>query len=69
MLLNNSLDNEYWVCLFGTNPNNNPTWDINDSITMEEIQNTVLEMKNNKAPGPPNIYLILIFKIQFHILS
>jgi len=55
MLLNNSLDNEYWVCLFGTNPNNNPTWDINDSITMEEIQNTVLDMKNNKAPGPDGI--------------
>ena len=36
-----SLDNEYWVSLFGTNPNNNLTWDINDSITMEEIQNTV----------------------------
>jgi len=50
-----SLDNEYWVSLFGTNPNNNPTWDINDSITMEEIQNTVLEMKNNKAPGPDGI--------------
>ena len=29
--------------------------DINDSITMEEIQNTVLEMKNNKAPGPDGI--------------
>jgi len=25
-----SLDNEYWVNLFGTNSNNNPTWDIND---------------------------------------
>jgi len=36
-----SLDNEYWVNLFGINPNNNPTWDINDPITMEEIQNTV----------------------------
>jgi len=58
MLLNNSLDNEYWVCLFGTNPNNNPTWDINDSITMEEIQNTVLDMKNNKAPGPDGIPII-----------
>ena len=32
-----SLDNEYWVSLFRTNPNNNPTWNINDSITMEEI--------------------------------
>jgi len=36
-----SLDNEYWVNLFRINPNNNPTWDINDPITMEEIQNTV----------------------------
>ena len=50
-----SLDNEYWVSLFGTNPNNNLTWDINDSITMEEIQNTVLDMKNNKAPDPDGI--------------
>ena len=50
-----SLDNEYWVSLIGTNPNNNPTWNINDPITMEEIQNTVLEMKNNKAPGPDGI--------------
>ena len=50
-----SLDNEYWVSLFGTNPNNNPTWDINDFITMEEIQNTVLDMKNNKAPEPDGI--------------
>ena len=50
-----SSDNEYWVSLFGTNPNNNPTWDINDFITMEEIQNTVLDMKNNKAPGPDDI--------------
>jgi len=53
------LDNKYWVSLFGTNPNNNLTWDINDSITMEEIQNTVLEMKNNKAPGP------MVFRLNF----
>jgi len=44
------LDNEYWVNLFGINPNNNPTWDINDHITVEEIQKTVLDIKNNKAP-------------------
>ena len=50
-----SLDNECWVNLFGTNPNNNPTWNINDPITMEEIQNTVLDMKNNKAPDPDGI--------------
>ena len=49
------MDNEYWVSLFGTNPNNNLTWDINDSISMEEIQNTVLSMKFNKAPGPDGI--------------
>ena len=49
------MDNEYWVSLFGTNPNNNPTWDINDPITMEEVQNTVLDMNNNKAPGPDGI--------------
>ena len=50
-----SLDNKYWENLFGSNPNNNPTWDINDPITMEEIHNTVLDMKNNKAPGPDGI--------------
>ena len=50
-----SLDNEYWVNLFGTNPNNNPTWNINDPVTMEEIRNIVLDMKNNKAPGPDGI--------------
>jgi len=33
-------------------PNNKPTLDINDFITMEEIQNTVLDMKNNKTPWP-----------------
>ena len=54
-LTQHSLDNEYWVNLFGTNPNNNLTLDINDPITMEEIQNTVLDMKTNKAPGPDGI--------------
>ena len=49
------MDNEYWVSLFRTNPSNNPTWNINDSITMEEIQKTVLDMKNNKAPEPDGI--------------
>ena len=43
------------VNLFGINPDNKPTWDINDPITMEEIQNTGLDMKNNKAPGPDGI--------------
>ena len=59
-----SLDNEYWVKILETNPNNNPTWDINDSITMEEIQNTVFDMKNNKAPGPDGIP-IEFFKVFF----
>jgi len=40
---------------FGINSNNNPSWDINDPITMREIQNTVLDIKNNKAPGPDGI--------------
>ena len=43
----------------------NLTWDINDSITMEEIQNTVLEMKNNKAPGPDGIPIEFFFKAFF----
>jgi len=40
---------------FGINSNNNPSWDINDPITMREIQNTVLDIKNNKVPGPDGI--------------
>jgi len=28
---------------------------INDPITMDEIQNTVLDTENNKAPGPDSI--------------
>jgi len=40
---------------FEINLNNSPTWDINDPITMDEIQNTVLDMQNNKAPGPDGI--------------
>jgi len=43
-VIQHSLDNEYWENLFGIDPNNNPTWDINDPITMEEIQNTVPDM-------------------------
>ena len=30
-------------------------WDNNDPIAMKEIQNTVLDLKNNKAPGPDSI--------------
>ncbi|KAG4084214.1 hypothetical protein H8356DRAFT_1330189 [Neocallimastix lanati (nom. inval.)] len=49
--------NRVWIMNIGliyleSIPNHNPTWDINDPIAMEEIQNMVLDMKNNKAPGP-----------------
>ena len=34
---------------------NSVSWNINDSITIDEIKYTVQSMKNNKAPGPDGI--------------
>jgi len=31
------------------------TWDINQTISMSEIESAVLSMKNKKAPGPDGI--------------
>jgi len=48
-----------------TNPNNNLTWDINDSITMEEIQNTVLEMWKIIKFVDPMVFRFEFFKAFF----
>jgi len=55
MLLNKVWIMNTGLIYFGINSNNNPSWDINDPITMREIQNTVLDIKNNKVPGPDGI--------------
>ena len=48
-----SLNRQYWNSIF---PHQNPiSWDINDPISLSEIRNTVLSMRNNKAPGPDGI--------------
>jgi len=47
-----SLNRSYWENIFLSNHRNSVTWDINEPITIEEIRDTVLSMKNNKAPGP-----------------
>ena len=49
-----SLDEEYWKKTLGSH-NSSVTWDINHPITLSEIESTVTEMKNNKAPGPDGI--------------
>ena len=50
-----SLDEEYWKNVFGSSQISTETWNINQPITMSEIESTVKEMKNNKAPGPDGI--------------
>ena len=50
-----SLDSKYWADIFRNNHRNPKTWNINDSISLDEIRNTILSMKNNKAPGPDGI--------------
>ena len=52
---NHSLNREYWEASLTNSEFHNITWNINDPITMKEIQETVLHMKNNKAPGPDGI--------------
>ena len=46
-----SLNSNYWAAVFRNNHRYTQTWNINDPITISEIRNTVLSMKNNKAPG------------------
>jgi len=50
-----SLDDQYWKNILANSPISNETWDINQPITMAEIESTVFSMKNNKAPGPDGI--------------
>jgi len=47
-----SMDNKYWVHLLRINPNNNPTWNINDPITFgRNSKHPTSYEKNNMAPG------------------
>jgi len=50
-----SLDDQYWKNILANSPISNEAWDINQPITMAEIESTVFSMKNNKAPGPDGI--------------
>jgi len=50
-----SLNRTYWNYIFHSFPYNEFSWNINDPISIPEIQNIVLSMKNNKAPGPDGL--------------
>ena len=50
-----SLNQDYWANVFGNNPRNPNTWNINDPTSLSNIRNTVLSKKRNKAPGPDGI--------------
>ena len=50
-----SLNRSYWERVLCSIHHNELTWDINGPISLNEIKDTVLSMKNNKAPGPDGI--------------
>jgi len=50
-----SLDKNFRDNALSNYPKSNLDWDINYPITLSEIQDTVLSMNNNKAPGPDGI--------------
>ena len=50
-----SLNENYWKRILNNSSSPQESWDINQPISMSEIQSTVLSMKNNKAPGPDGI--------------
>ena len=52
---NHSLDEDYWKKTLDNTSISSETWDINQPISMSEIESAVLSMKNNKAPGPDGI--------------
>ena len=52
---NHSLDEDYWNKTLDNLPTSSEPWNINQPISMEEIESTILLMKNNKAPGPDGI--------------
>ncbi|OUM68406.1 hypothetical protein PIROE2DRAFT_3849 [Piromyces sp. E2] len=61
-----SLNRNYWERIFRFNNRNRDTLNINQPITTEEIKNTILSMKNNKAPGPgPDGIPIEFYKAPF----
>ena len=50
-----SLNEDYWKNVLGSSQVSSNSWNINHPITMSEIESTVRDMKNNKAPGPDGI--------------
>ena len=50
-----SLNEKFWNESFDISSSSSDTWDINQPISLKEIELAVLSMKNNKAPGPDGI--------------
>ena len=50
-----SLNEDYWKNVLGSSQVSSNSWNINHPITMSEIESTVRDIKNNKAPGPDGI--------------
>ncbi|OUM70091.1 hypothetical protein PIROE2DRAFT_1769 [Piromyces sp. E2] len=64
-----SLNRDYWERIFRFNNRNSDTWDINQPITTEEIKNTILSMKNIKAPGPDVKFGMVLFPKKWNSAS
>jgi len=56
---------ELWESVFRFNYRNSIIWDINDSISIQEIRSAIFSLNNNKAPGPDGITIEFFFKALF----
>jgi len=69
MSTSHSLNCTYWERVFRFNYRNNIIWNTNDLISILEIKNIILLLKNNKSPGPDRIpiefYKSLFFNEEF----
>jgi len=54
-IISHSLNCNYWAAAFRNNQRYSQSWNIYYTITITEIRNTVLSIKNNEAPGPNGI--------------